>query len=148
MEIFSQLYPFEFWLKIALSLFAYAVTVCAPVIVPLVIAMRNRLPRKMLFVVLVPALLYGGLLFLMMILWAPIEYFGIHFAPTLKENGLPYGAPVLGALETFDRYKYLLFPAFTALGSVLLSRYLLRRWARIVEALNVGRAGAARKNPG
>ena len=139
METLAVLYPAEFWFKVVPYFLAYVLASLAPLLAALCVAVRQKLPRKVLFVFLIPSLVYGGLLFLYVLVWLPLEVFAVRFAPELKGNNLPYGAGVGGAYGEVGRWAVLWLPACLAIAGVALSIYLGRRWPALVQAVTENR---------
>jgi hypothetical protein len=108
--------------------------VLTPVLYPLVRSMRQRpaLPQRWLFVLVVACLCYGGLTLLLVLAW-PVEIYLQHVAPQLQV--MSEATPLVGVAEWLYQYGWLLMPTILALPAVPLTRYLLPRWARVVDAL-------------
>jgi len=115
---------------------AYSLLSLAPVIWPAFLAGRAGpvMPRRVLFVAVVAALVYGALSFLAFAVILPVEVYGIFVAPQLHEAGISYGAPVLSVTGFIRTYWWLLTPASQLALTWCITRRLMGRWAHICAA--------------
>lgn len=136
-----ELFPQAFWLYLLPGIAAYMLAVLSPLIVPIWFALRRRLTRKLLYIVLVPALLYGGTMFFALLIIAPVNAVLVLFVPTLMAAGAYYPAWLVVAYDLLHPWVPLAFPFALAVASVVLSRYLAARWNNIVSALSLAKNG-------
>ena len=135
MEAIEALGP-KFSALLILVALAYVLLSFAPLWWPAIVAWRTRpaLPRRLLFIGVCAALVYGVFSFLAFALIIPVEAYGIFVAPQLEESGIAVGAPVLLVSGFVAEYWWLLIPP-TQLGLTwYVTRQLKARWAHILAA--------------
>ena len=118
---------------IAVLAFAYFLISFVPVWWPALVAFRRnaRLPRPLLFVTTVAALVYGVFSFLAFAVLLPIEAYGIFIAPQLEAAGLANGAALLRISGFFTDYWWLLVPPVQLVLTWQVTRRLGGRWGHI-----------------
>ena len=116
----------------------YILLALLPLLYPAYVSFRTRpfLPRRLLFVGIVAALSYGIETFLLVAIGMPLETYAVFVAPPLESSGYPYGRWLVFAARFIKGWGWLLLPIPPAVASVLLTRYLVTRWARILESLS------------
>jgi hypothetical protein len=108
----------------------------APVWWPALKAFRAkpRLPRPLLFVATVAALVYGVFSFLAFAVLLPVEAYGIFIAPSLETAAVGYGAGLLRISGFFTDYWWVLVPPVQFLLTWYITAQVGRRWAHICAA--------------
>ena len=112
---------------------AYFLISFAPVWWPALVAFRRnaRLPRPLLFVATVAALVYGMFSFFAFAVLLPIEAYGIFIAPQLQASGIANGAGLLRVSGFFANYWWLLVPPVQLAPTWQVTKRLGRRWEHI-----------------
>jgi hypothetical protein len=107
-----------------------------PVLWPAYLAYRRRswLPRPILFVLTVAALVYGVLSFIGFALLLPIQVYGIFVAPSLEMSGLPSGAGLLAVSGFLASYWWLIVPPVYVVITWLVASQVGQRWQHICAA--------------
>ena len=107
-----------------------------PILWPAWLAYRRRswLPRPILFILTVAALVYGCLSFLAFALLLPIEVYGIYVAPSLETAGVPAGRPLLNVTHFFATYWWLMIPPAYVAVTWVVTLQVGRRWQHICSA--------------
>ena len=115
---------------------AYALLSFAPVWWPAIVAHRSRptLPRRLLFVGVVAALVYGVFSFLLFAVLLPIEVYGIYIAPQLEEAGFANGSALLQISGFFAEYWWILVPPTQLVLTWYVTKAVKARWAHICAA--------------
>ena len=109
-----------------------------PVLYPAFLAARTKpvIPRRILFVVAATCMSYGLLaLFVLLVSW-PLQLYSLFVAPQLQDAGRFYGAWLVAGGHFFTSSSWFALPVALVVASVLVSRYLARRWPRVVCALS------------
>ncbi len=108
-----------------------------PLLYPSYVSFRTRpfLPRRHLFVGIVAALSYGIETFFLVAIAVPLEAYAVFIAPPLEHSGHPYGYWLVSTARFIKHWGWLFLPILPAMVSVVLTRYLVTRWARIIESL-------------
>ena len=119
----------------ALTAVCWFLLTLAPLIWPVYRAKKTTLPRPWLFAVVVAALVYGALNFVLLVAVVPIEAYTIFIAPQLEEMGQPYGRLLVKGARFVESYWWLLVPPIQLIATVVLTRKLARKWADICSAL-------------
>jgi len=116
---------------------SYILVTLIPLLYPTYVSFRTRqfLPRRLLFVGIVAALSYGIESFFLLAIGLPLEAYAVFVAPPLESSGHPYGYSLVSIAEFIKHWGWLFLPIPPAVVSVVLTRYLVTRWARIVEPL-------------
>jgi hypothetical protein len=110
-----------------------------PLLYPIfrVIRAKPELPWKLRFVLVTCSLTLGAAVLLVLVVWTPIEMYLVYIAPQLQAIGERVGGPFVAAADFVIAYWWLGSPLALSAASVLLTNYLLPRWARVVHALRV-----------
>ena len=139
MNEFIAAFPSDFWWSALPVLLGWLSMWLAPLIAPLfvVIHRRKTMRRRMLFVVLVPAMVYGALLFLAVLVQTPLAFYFNAIYPTLFVNGSSHPTWLERAYSLWTQWWLLVLPAVILMTSVTLVRYLIKRWEPIVAALDL-----------
>ena len=107
----------------------------APVIWPAYRARKAALDRPWLFTVVVAALIYGALNFVLLVVAIPVVAYSVFIAPQLEAMGQPYGRFVVTGARFAEQYGWLVVPIVQLVTTVVLTRKLGRKWAAICSAL-------------
>lgn len=117
---------------------AYFVVGLMPAWWPALRAFRRkaRLPRPLLFVAVVAALVYGVYFLWGCIVLLPLEAYRLFIAPQLQAAGLPHGAWLVRGLDLVGGYGWLAAAAIQLVFTGWLTRRLAPRWPGICAALS------------
>ena len=107
----------------------------APIIIPIYYAKRQRLNRPIVFVLFVPGLYYGSLLYFYLAVIAPIQLYTTYAVPALHLNGYSWGAWFFAPFDQFISHYYVWGPWMQIAVLVLLTRKLAGYWNVIVRAI-------------
>ena len=109
-----------------------------PLVYPLFKSFRAvpRLPWRIRFILVVASITYGSAFLALATIGLPIELYVVYVAPQLQALGERIGEPVVLAAEFLLSYWWVGAPVLLSVASVLLTRYLLPRWPRVVVALS------------
>lgn len=131
-------FPTDLLLTMLAIAAAYLVVIHSPVLFALAIAWRQRktMKRRILFVGSVMVGSYGFIILGLMAIVLPVEAFSIFVIPTLKSQGYLSHSSVLAAIDLAYKWWWVLLPVSILASAIFTSRYLARRWNRIVEALH------------
>ena len=115
----------------------YILLAFLPLLYPSYVLFRTRpfLPRRLLFVAIVAALSYGIETFFLVAIALPLEAYAVFIAPPLASSGYPYARWLVLVARFIRGWGWLLLSIPPAIASVVLTRYLVTRWARILESL-------------
>jgi hypothetical protein len=115
----------------------YIVLALLPLLYPGYVSFRTRpsLPRRLLFVGVIAALSYGIETFFLVAITLPLEAYAVFIAPPLESSGYSYGRWLVFLAQFIRGWGWLLLSIPPAIASVVLTRYLVTRWARILESL-------------
>ena len=111
---------------------AYTLLAFAPVWWPAIVVHRSKppMPRRLLFVLVVAALVYGAFSFLAFAIILPVELYGIFVAPQLEQSGVAAGTNVLRVSGFLVRYWWLLVPPAQLLLTWYVTKRVGERWAQ------------------
>jgi len=126
-------------LFIVLVSVSFLLCTLSPLLYSSFVATRQRpvLPRRILFVTVVTAFSYGLFSFLSFVVGLPVQAYVVFIAPQLEFSGHYFGEPLVSAARFVLRFWWLwVGPVLLAL-SVVVTRYLAKRWSRIVAQLDV-----------
>ena len=114
----------------------YFVVSFAPILWPAFVASRNRpdLPRPVVFVAVVAALVYGAFSFIGFAVLLPVEAYGAFVAPSLEASGAAYGAGILRLSRFFTEYWWLFVPPIQLGLTWFITGQVGRRWQHICSA--------------
>ena len=114
----------------------YILLAFAPVLWPGYLAYRKRswLPRPVLYVLTVAALVYGAFSFIAFAIILPAEAYAIYVAPSLAEANVPYGASILSVTRFLANYWWLMVPPLQLALTWVLANHVGRRWQHICAA--------------
>jgi hypothetical protein len=120
----------------ALVALAYVLLSFAPVLWPAMVVRRVRpaLPRRLLFVVVVAALVYGVFSFIAFAILLPIEVYGIYIAPQLEEAGIANGSALLQISGFLADNWWILVPPTQLILTWYVTKIVKARWAYICAA--------------
>ncbi len=116
---------------------AYFLGTLAPVFASGFVVLRHRpaMPRPFLFVLTVTMLSYGILNFAGYVIDIPVAAYLMYVAPQLEASGHYASQPFTYVGAFVAQYWWVGFAPLLLIISILATRYLGKRWARIVEAL-------------
>ena len=139
MNEFIAAFPSDFWWSALPVFLGWLSMWLAPLIAPLFVVIRRRktMRRRMLFVVLVPAMVYGALLFLAVLVQTPLAFYFNAIYPTLSVNGFSHLTWFERVYSLWTQWWLLVLPAVILMTSFALVRYLIKRWEPIVAALDL-----------
>ena len=106
-----------------------------PLIWPAYRARKAALPRPWLFAVVVAALIYGALNFILLVVAVPAVAYSVFIAPQLEAMGQPYGRLLVTSARLMEQYWWLVVPVIQFIATVVLTRKLARKWSGICSAL-------------
>jgi hypothetical protein len=104
--------------------------------VQLALKVKPTLPRRALFVWVVTSLSYGSLMFFLFAISLPLQLYSVYVAPQLQFSGYAYGHWLIAFQDFVMGYGFVLLPVVLAVTSSFGSRYLARRWTRVVGSLS------------
>ena len=133
---FSVAFPAKLLAFLALVSFSYIVCILAPMLWSGFVALRQRplLPRRVLFVSTVTVISYGVWGFVGWALELPISAYLIYIAPQL-ERCCHFSGSFTRIGGFLAQYFWLGMGPALLITSFVVTRYLARRWERIVDAL-------------
>lgn len=116
---------------------AYDLVVLSPLIFPAVFAFRQRatLNRKLFFILAVAGFTYGLLLAFVMMVWLPVAGFMVYVAPQMRASGYLAKSWLISISDFAAQWWLFLLPPAIGILSLLVTRYLGKRWNRIDAAL-------------
>ena len=96
---------------------------------------RTRLPRPYLFIGVITTIVYGAFAFLTYAIRVPLLLYSGFFEPILSGAGYGGGAALASNINQYiELYGTFLAVPFQVLMTILLTRWLSRRWAKITQA--------------
>lgn len=116
----------------------YVLVALLPALYATFLALRTRpvLPRRLLFVGVVSLMSYGALVLLFLLVGMPIQLYMVYVESRLTELSHVDGSWQLALYNVMTSWGLLTLLIVIAVFSVILARYLVRRWDRVVRALN------------
>ena len=132
-----ELFGDKLALLFVLGVLLYGALAFTPFLIPACRAFskRDRLPRPMLFVIVVGGLSYGWTEFLVTLIAIPGSAFLIYIAPSLREAELLHGSWLLSALDGFVKWWWLAFPLVLFAVAIIATKLLGKRWRALCNAL-------------
>jgi len=115
----------------------YFLVALAPVLFASLAAYRRRptFPRPVLFVWVVASLVYGVLCTLCAVVEIPLSAYLIYVAPQLQASGAYTAGPLSSFSAFVASYWWVGLVPVQLVASILVTRYLVERWARVVAAI-------------
>jgi hypothetical protein len=135
--------PFPFSTKDMLYIASFAIPyllcVFSPVIYSCFVALRHKpsLPRKKLFIVTITSITYGFFIFIYLAFSIPVEFYLNSIAPSIRHSGHYYGQPFVAIADFIITYGWLIIGFLLLCTAIVLTQYLRKRWAAVVNAIRV-----------